>query len=230
MFRRWVRLLWIPFLITELSAGELWLETVPARPGSGETVRIALRSTEESDGHEGSLERLTISRIQHLSKRSRSHLTLELATPLELKVVHPGVELLSCEAHDREGPGQHYAKALIVTGDADAGGTLHWSEVGQRLEIVLQSDPVLLARDGGALTVQVLFEREPLADLAVTAIALDGSGVVQRASTDEIGLALLRIETPGAWRINVVHDTTCRDCKGGLQRLRASLTLPIGSR
>ncbi|MDH3626067.1 MAG: DUF4198 domain-containing protein [Acidobacteriota bacterium] len=221
MLRRMVRLLWISFFVTQLSAAESWLEFHPTHPGSTETVQVNLRPSSA---------RWTVARFQHLTKRSRENLSLGSDHSIELTLADPGVALLACDTRDSDSSGERYAKALIVPAGARAGGSLHWSEVGQRLEIVPQTDPVDLATRGGDVTLQVLHEREPLSDSHVIAHPINDPDASLRVMTDEIGLVRFTPPAAGVWVFSVVHDTTCRDCRSGLRRLRSSLTLAVGTR
>jgi uncharacterized GH25 family protein len=95
---------------------------------------------------------------------------------------------------------------LLVIDQAGTDNPIRWSELGQRLEIVPQSDPVKLARGGGKLEVQVLFEREPLAGARVRALPeADRSGGAKMATTDEIGLASVVLDRPGLWLVEVAR-------------------------
>ena len=118
----------------------------------------------------------------------------------------------------------HHAKALVIVGDAAASSPLRWSELGQRLEIVPQSDPVQLIRGGGELEVQVLWEREPLAGVSVEAVLRDGARqAAQVATTDEIGVVRFDLQRRGFWVICVEHDAGFGD--GAL----ASATLTLAA-
>lgn len=203
---------------SSVGASELWIEPSVARPDAGETVRIAVRGDRA--------ERVTAD-VFHISKRFRRAIPVDGSREARLTTGGPGVELIAVEGSDPDGPVRRFAKAIVVVRGAQPGGTLHWSELGQGLELVPQSDPVVLARHGGGLTVQVLHDREPLAGVEVLAVPLGAAADARRERTDEIGLARFRLG-PGTWRLSVSHDASCGDCRGGLRRLQASLTVPVG--
>jgi uncharacterized GH25 family protein len=114
--------------------------------------------------------------------------------------------------------GGDYCKTLIVIGDAGEGDPLRYSELGHRLEIVPQSDPVALAKKAGRLELQVLFDREPLAGAVVTAVPRKApSEGVLRARTDEIGLVEFAIDHSGLWMVAVERES-----------LSATLVLLVG--
>ena len=96
------------------------------------------------------------------------------------------------------------------------------SQLGQRLETVPQSDPVELADRAGALELQVLFEREPLAGVTVTATSAANPGEVRTARTDEIGMARLSLERSGGWWVTTRHR------EGDRAPLDATLFLAVG--
>ena len=76
----------------------------------------------------------------------------------------------------------------------------------QRLEIVPQTDPVKLSRDGGTLEVQVLYEREPLAGVRLLALprgAAADEHVI--AITDEIGVAKFDLTRAGLWLVELAY-------------------------
>ncbi len=172
---------------TPVIAADLWLQPEPAAARPGDTVRLhlfegaAFRATERPFRSE------EVDLLQRLWKHGRANLSGEDGrTPLaSFTVQRPGVNLLVYDAST----GDKFCKAFVVVGEPDSGDPLRWSELGQTLEIVPQSDPVTLARRGGTLEVQVLFDREPLAGTKVTAVpeAAPADGV-RSATTDEIGI------------------------------------------
>ncbi len=143
-------------------------------------------------------------------------------------VDRPGLQLLAFVSD--ESSSTHAAKALVVVGSTPDSRSLHLSELGHRLEIVPQTDPAELLRGGGRLSVQVLFEREPLADVRVTAESMDTGGAAgerREATTDEIGLASFELGAGDRWRIRVVHRPRHGDGTG--QPCSSTLTLVAGA-
>ena len=119
-------------------------------------------------------------------------------TTVGFTVTEPGTQLLVYD------DGVQFCKAFVVAGHPAEGGQLHLSEVGQRLEIVPQTDPVALLEGADVLEVQVLFEREPLAFAMVEAIPIEATErTAVRARTDEIGLANLALTRVGPWLVRV---------------------------
>jgi len=221
---------WIPYVallcLPVYAAPEpstVWISADPplAAPGSEITVEVhegapfgdSARSVRRADGD----------RLQRLWKQGRSNVG---GSEARFVAEGAGVQLIVYDApgHDR------FAKALIVVGAPRAGDPLRWSEVGQTLEIVPQSDPVSLSRGGGELEVQVLFDREPLADAVVEAIRDDAPGSPQRARTDEIGIARVKLDRPGRWLVRTEHRGACGSCDDGSVRgFGASLALAVAS-
>jgi hypothetical protein len=116
---------------------------------------------------------------------------------------HAGVQLLAFVSSQ----GDRFCKSLVVVGDPPEGDPLRWSELGQTLEIVPQSDPVTLVRRGGVLEVQVLFEREPLADAAVSFVPQSEPGAAVSLRTDEIGVVRRRLDRAGLWLVRTAHGS-----------------------
>lgn len=121
-----------------------------------------------------------------------------------------------------------FAKALHVAENPNLGDPIRWSETGQMLEIVPQSDPVALARSGGRLEVQALFDREPLADVWIEAWPASG-GEPTRLRTDEIGVVAFRPTEPGLWVLSVEHAYRCEACGGDRVLGSSTLSLRIGA-
>ena len=113
----------------------------------------------------------------------------------------PGVQLIAFESAS----GDRFCKSLVVVGQPKVGDPLRWSELGQTLEIVPQTDPVVLARNGGTLEVQVLFEREPLADATVSFVPESDAGAAKTLRTDEIGVVRFRLDRAGLWLVRTSH-------------------------
>jgi hypothetical protein len=137
----------------------------------------------------------------------------------------PGVQLIAYESAS----GDRFCKALVVVGTPQAGDPLRWSELGQTLEIVPQSDPIVLGRKGGALEVQVLFDREPLADATVTFVPESDPRAARTLRTDEIGVVRLRLDRSGLWLIRTSHRGPCEGCgPNAPEAFGATLTLAAG--
>lgn len=82
---------------------------------------------------------------------------------------------------------------------------------GQRIEIVPQSDPQLLAA-GQDLRVQVLFDGKPLANALVKFWHRRGSqSLLVRTVSDEDGKAVFTPPWPGTWMASVVHMIPATD-------------------
>jgi hypothetical protein len=204
-------------LILTLAAGasvaeELWIAADPPVAEPDGQIRVRLMQGKDFSGEEQAYDPFLSRRFQRVWNDGRSNLgagngTLPAAT---FRASAPGVELLAYESRPtRRGAGSdqvtHFCKALVVVDGAAEGASLPWSELGQRLEIVPQTDPVGLLRRGGTLEVQVLLEREPLAGAAVVAMPAGDPGTSRRAVTDEIGLARLELDRQGTWLIKVLR-------------------------
>ena len=200
----------------------LWLEPDPIAPGAREPVSVHLFLGDYFVGEERGIDAGSVVAFQRLRKNGRENLAREDgALPVARYTAGgDGVEILSLTWKGRSA--SYYCKSVQVVGDAKAGHPLRYSELGQRLEIVPQTDPVLLARNGGRLEIQVLYEREPLAGIRVLAMpktdpAENSIGRV----TDEIGLASFDLNRGGPWLIEVNY-------KNREARSRATLVLEAG--
>jgi len=205
------------------SAQNLWLEPDPIAPGAKESVSVHLFLGDRFAGEERAIDRSKVVTFQRLRKNGRENLPRENgASPVATYVSgDDGVEIV---ALTWSGPtGQYYCKSIQVVGNAEPGHPLRYSELGQRLEIVPQTDPVLLARNGGRLEVQVLFEREPLAGVNLLAMPkhepMEGRAT---AITDEIGVASLELSRGGPWLIQVAYKTRKKE------RFKSTLVLVAG--
>jgi hypothetical protein len=184
-------------------AVDRWLEIRPSAPDAGEELLIRLYEGEPFAGNSGPLLDSGRTVFQRVWRAGRSNLAGSAAGEgaARLTVTEAGTQLF---VH-ADPPSGRYCKAIAVVGSAPVDDPLRYSEVGHRLEIVPQSDPVILSR-GAELEVQVLFEREPLAGARVTALpeAAPKDGLVA-AITDEIGLARLKLTRSGRWMVRVRH-------------------------
>lgn len=191
------------------AAQALWLEPDPIAPGAGQPVAMHLMLGDRFEGEERAMDPNKVIAFQRLRKNGRENLERKAGTlPVAgYTTGDDGVEIVSLTWKGQTGG--YYCKSIQVVGDAEPGHPLRFSELGQRLEIVLQTDPVTLARKGGRLEVQVLYEREPLA--GVRLLALPKKNPVENnisAVTDEIGLASFDLTQPGPWLIQVNYKTS----------------------
>jgi hypothetical protein len=188
------------------AAAEVWIASIPASPQPSEEIRVVVMEGRPFDESARPLV-LRDSRFQRVWKQGRQDLPVrdDGRQASEFVAQRPGVQLVAF-SNRRTSGGTDFCKALVVVGDAAPNDPVHLSEVGHRLEIVPQTDPVTLLRSGGRLQVQLLLDREPLAGTTVRAIpAADPDGGVQSARTDEIGLADLKLNGSGRWMIHVDH-------------------------
>ncbi len=227
---RRIATLLLSLLVSDVALGAVWIAHAPAHPAPGDAVTIRLMEGEPFDGSERRHRFEPSARFQHLWKTGRTNLGEgDGIEDLRIRPDAAGVQLLaySTAPTQRRGSLQtHHAKTLVVVGDAASASPLRWSELGQRLEIVPQSDPVQLMREGGELEVQVLWEREPLAGVAVAALLRGGSrDATRNAITDEIGVVRFDLQKRGFWVIRVEYDTHSYDGP-----VRASATLALIAR
>ena len=204
------------------SAQTLWLEPDPIAPAAGQPVVVHLILGDRFAGEERAMDAAKIVTFQRLRQNGRENLAREDGTiPVASYTTgDDGVEIVSLSW--RAPNASYYCKSVQVVGDAKPGHPLRYSELGQRLEIVPQTDPVLLARHGGRLEVQLLYEREPLA--GVRLLAMPRHEPVEAAViavSDEIGVASFELDRGGLWLIQVSHKT--REA-----RSRSTLVLDVG--
>lgn len=203
-------------------AATLWLEPDPAAPAANQPVQMRLMLGDRFSGEERALDADAVVSFQRLRKNGRENLPRETgAKPVaRYETGGDGVEIVTLAWKGQTG--EYYCKSVQVVGDAAAGHPLRYSETGQRLELVPQTDPVELARDGGTLEIQVLFEREPLAGVRLLALPENpGDGEHVIAVTDEIGLAKFELSRAGLWLIELAYKYD-----GG--RYRSTLVLRAG--
>ena len=217
------------------AADEVWLSFEPTSPAVGATIDIRLMEGAPFSGAEHPFAGGEVARFQRLWKNGRRRLGGEEQAPPAARFeasTSPGVELVSLTTRrlkrDDGLPVTYFCKAMIVVGDGVSGDALRYSELGHRLEIVLQTDPVKLAAGGGTVAAQVLFEREPLAGTIVHAVSAAEPTAQRRGTTDEIGLIRFRLDRPGPWMLRVSHQTPCDDCKAPSERLQSTLVLRSG--
>ena len=218
---------------TSSAAEELWIVPEPLSPAAGEEVRVRLMAGQAFAGRELSVADAGAARFQRVWKNGRVNLSVDEdgAMDTRFRPEAAGIQLIAFSSEpmrsDKSETETRFCKALVVVGKPEAGSPLRWSELGQRLEIVPQTDPVLLLERGGRLELQILFEREPLAGVRVHALpgsAPQGGG--KRARTDEIGLTRFSLDRPGPWLIRVEHRARAKD---GWDHLVATLVLNSGA-
>lgn len=213
---------------------DYWLLAEPAGPRPGQTVEVRWMSGAALRGEPRPYAAKQAVLLQRLARNGRVNLDgAEGETLTRFKAGGPGLELIVYNARSATAPEPDiFCKALLVVGDAGESDPLRWSELGQRLELVPQTDPVKLARGDRAFELQVLFEREPLAGARVFAVP-DGAPVDgrKRSVTDEIGLARFELDRPGRWMVLVEHEAPCGDCAEtrSPRRWFASLVFSTGS-
>jgi hypothetical protein len=211
-------------------AGELWIQPEPPDPAAGQEITLRLFEGEPFAGEERPYTAERNGRFLRLWKKGRTGLTgLEGRKPAARFVAEePGAQLIVLDAPSSGS----YCKALVVVGAPGAGDPLRWSELGQRLELVPQSDPVELLAGASVLEVQVLFEREPLAGVRVAAVPASAPREGARSAvTDEIGLVTLTLDRPGWWLVRVAHRPRGGESRtAGGRELTATLMLAAGER
>ena len=204
----------------------VWIEPDPALPDAGDEVVIRLMDGEPFAGRP--LVGDGAARFQHVWKSGRAGLS---GAEPRIVTSSPGTHVI---VYSWEGQGSggelvgRHAKAILVVGAPEAGSPLRWSETGQRLEIVPQTDPVRLIEGQRTLEVQVLYAREPLAGATLVATPRAEPDSSRRVKTDEIGLARLQLDRQGPWLIRVAHRASCEDCPTPtLERLTSTLVLAV---
>jgi len=220
MTRRSRFLVWFCLAALPASAAEpLWLNPLPSEPQPGETVALELRRGSPPGDSIPYEDRQTV-RFQLLTGQGRRN----LAGP-RLTMERAGVQIVSYDG--TIGGEDLFAKAVLVVGQPDPGAPLRYSELGQRLELVPQTDPVLLTRDDRKLEVQLLYEREPLADTVVMASRV-GGGTLRR-KTDEIGLARFYPLESGLWIVSAEFRGRCEECDAPKMRTSVvTLSIVVG--
>lgn len=105
-----------------------------------------------------------------------------------------------------------HLKTLLQVGNVQ--DSIYRRALGHKLEIIPQTNPYSLRR-GDDLTVQVLFEGQPLQQAAVFAHNRRAGRVsTQRATTDDFGRATMNFNRRGEWLVRLVHMRRCvaADC------------------
>jgi len=224
----------IAFLAPAAHAQSLSVLVEPSFPGAGDEVRIRLTSGLPFEGQELTLEELRGSLLQRLWRSGRTNLKTDPAAGGTLfSPSEPGVQVIAFFPHGADGAADRgsgsYGKALVVVGETAAGEKIWRSELGQRLEIVPQSDPALLVEQGGKFEVQILLDREPLPGATVAAAAEAAPAEsYKRAMTDRLGHVSFDLDRPGRWLIHLAHKRLERDPEPGWILLQSSLVLAVG--
>ncbi len=215
-------------------AQSLHLLVQPHFPGTGDEVRIRLMSGAPFQGQQLTLGEPRGSLLQRLWRSGRTNLKPDPATgPTTFQPSQPGVQVIAFFPHGADGAANRdsgsYGKALLVVGEAAAGEKIWRSELGQRLEIVPQTDPVLLVEQGGKFEVQILLDREPLAGATVAAAAESAPAEsYKRAMTGTLGHVSFDLDRPGRWLIHLAHKRFERGPEPGWILLQSSLVLAVG--
>lgn len=104
-------------------------------------------------------------------------------------------------------------KALLKVGD-QADGELYQKVLGHKVEIILLQNPFLL-KPGDRLQVKIIDRGKPLAKKLVKAYNDAGQGqiAVQKAYTDENGIATFTLDRRGFWLIRLSHLWHCPECE-----------------
>ena len=102
-----------------------------------------------------------------------------------------------------------YLKTLIQERDLTTAtpSTLYKRRTGQRLEILLETDPGRM-KPGAPLVIKVLFEDKPLSGARVFAYHRTGNespSDALTATTSVRGLAEFKVDRPGLWLVRLVH-------------------------
>jgi len=224
----WLACIGLLFSPSALGAAP-WIQPEPAAPLPGQEIVLRLFEGKPFAGQERPYDSRRVDLFQRLWRKGRANLAGRdgQAPAARFVAADPGIQVVAYSA----GAARGYAKAVIVVGAPAAGDPLRWSELGQRLELVPQSDPVELLAGAGALEVQLLFEREPLAGARVIAVPAAAPQEGLRAGlTDEVGLVRLALDRPGWWVVRARH--TPRDEDGRLEaggELTATLTIATGA-
>ena len=127
---------------------------------------------------------------------------------------------------------QQFAKSLILSGNGDMGNLSH--EFGQKLEIIPLTNPYAITNNrGGEMLLKVLFNGKPVQHKKVFAM-YEGYSTDDDASctvsTDENGVAKLRIDHWGPWvvktRLEILPTGEMKD-KVNQENYFASLTFCV---
>ncbi len=118
-----------------------------------------------------------------------------------------------------------HAKALIQAGDQfkiDSSGKVF----GYALEIIPLQNPYRL-QSGAALTVQILYQGQPAANVLLQASSKPATESVQRVRSNEQGQATIILDQAGAWLLKAVKIVRLNNQKADWQSHWASLTFEM---
>lgn len=125
------------------------------------------------------------------------------------------------------------AKAIVRVGPGTDGAKGFERELGMRLELVPEVDPLAL-KAGDELVVRLEYEGEPCAGVVVTGMNVPlGSAVMAPekviAKTDEQGRARLKVAGSGLWVVNAVEMAPAPkgEAKADWESLWASLSFEV---
>lgn len=119
------------------------------------------------------------------------------------------------------------AKTIVRVGDAVSDSS--WGEpVGLALEIVPGSDPTQL-KQGDLLSIRVLWQGQPLPDLAVGAAAASPAKPAL-ARTDAQGRARFKLDRSGPWLLRATLIRSSEARKGEWDSVFTTLTLNVSAR
>jgi hypothetical protein len=206
-----------------VGAQTLYLSAEPVRPATGDEVRVRLMSGTPFAGKAVDSKTMRIQRLWHGGRTDLER----AAGAATFRPTEPGIQLIASMPleHEIESEVASYGKALLVIGDPPRTERIWRSELGQRLEIVPETDPVALARRGGSLEIQVLFDREPLAGAIVVAVAERAATESHRREvTDMLGRTRFELDRPGRWLLYLAH----RSPRSSSALYQSSLLLAAG--
>jgi len=191
----------------------VWAQTFyvlpePLHPVPGDKIHVLLMSgTPFGDGALPAPDPLP--RLDRLWRAGRVSLKTDADGMAAFTAGEAGIQLVAAAPAETSGAGagiESYAKAIVVVGRPADSGQIWRSELGQRLEIVPQDDPVALAVKGGRFEAQILFEREPLAGVTVVAVLQgDPAGSYRRSASDTNGRVRFDLDRPGRWLLHLAH-------------------------
>jgi len=211
-----------------VQAQALYLSAEPEHPDAGDQIRVRLMSGAPFDGQATETDSVRIQRLWNAGRTVLDDVTGSAA----FRPDSPGVELIASLAGDDAEGGDEassFGKALLVVGEPSRSGRIWRSELGQKLEIVPETDPLELARRGGALQIQVLFDREPLSGATVVAVAEDaGTKHYRQGKTDEMGRVRFELDRPGRWLVHLAHKSFGQIDDRGWTLYQSSLLLAAG--
>jgi uncharacterized GH25 family protein len=96
------------------------------------------------------------------------------------------------------------AKAIIAAGDPSACGTGFERDLGLRLELLPERNPLDL-KPGEAMSLRLLLDGKPAPGCLLIATSPDNSQASPSARTDELGRASLELPSAGVWVISAVE-------------------------